>query len=139
MSSLRVIENKISAIKKYLKILGRYQNYSQKVLEEDLEKRGVAERYLYLAVQATIDLAEAVIAYKKWRKPTTFSEAFDILAEEEIISQALTQKMVKMTGFHNILAHDYEKINYAIVEDILKNKLKDSEEFTEIISKRIIQ
>lgn len=139
MSNLRVIENKISALKKYLKILKGCQDYSQKVLEEDLEKRGAAERYLYLAVQATIDLAEAVVAYKRWRKPTTFSEAFDILNEEGIISQELTQKMVKMTGFRNILAHDYEKINYAIVEDVLKNKLKDLEEFTEIISKRIIQ
>lgn len=36
MTNLSVIENKISAIKKYLKILERYQKYSQKEITDDI-------------------------------------------------------------------------------------------------------
>ena len=64
MSNLTVIENKISSIQKYLKILERYKNYSREELENNIDIRGAVERYLYLVSQATIDLAEAVIAYK---------------------------------------------------------------------------
>lgn len=134
MTNLAIIENKVSAAKKYLRILDSYKKYSQKKLEESLDLRGAVERYLYLAVQAAIDLADAVIAYKKFRKPTTLSESFHILNEEKIIDDKLTEKLIKMTGFRNIIAHDYEKVDYNIVYDILQNRLADIEKFIAIIS-----
>lgn len=102
-------------------------------VEENIDIRGAVERYLYLAAQAAIDLAEAVIAYKGFRKPTTMSEAFYILNEEEIVSWELTEKMVRMVGFRNIMVHDYEKVNYDIVYDVLQNRLADVAEFIERI------
>jgi len=39
-----------------------------------------------------------------------------------------------MTGFRNIVAHDYEKIDYEVVSAILQEGLKDIETFTKIIS-----
>ncbi len=134
MTNLTVIENRISAVKKYLKILERYKKYSAKEIEEDIDIRGAVERYLYLAIQATIDLAEAVISYKNLRKPSSMSETFHILNEEDIISPDLKTKMSKMVGFRNIIAHDYEEINYEIVFEILQKGLSDIKEFTKIIS-----
>ncbi|MBI5407068.1 MAG: DUF86 domain-containing protein [Nitrospirae bacterium] len=133
MTNLSVIENKISSIRKYLKILERYPEYSRKEIEENIDIRGAVERYLYLAAQAAIDLAEAVIAYRDLRKPATMSEAFYILNEEDIISGECADKMVRMVGFRNVIAHDYEKVNYDIVYDILHHRLKDIEEFIEKI------
>ena len=137
MSSLKVIENKISSILKYLKILQRYKKFSKKEIEDNLDIKGAVERYLYLAIQSTIDLAEAIISYRNFRKPTTMTEAFYILNEEELISEELTKKLVKMVGFRNIIAHDYEKIDYDIVLDVLKNKMKDAEAFIKEISGRL--
>lgn len=133
MTNLTVIENKISAIRKHLKILERYKKFSKKEIEEDIDIRGAVERYLYLASQAAIDLAEAVIAHKNLRKPTTMSEAFYILNEEGIIPIRSTKKMVRMVGFRNIIAHDYEKINYDIVHEVLQKGVKDIEKFIERI------
>lgn len=138
MSSLAIIENKISAIKKYFKILARYKKYSQKEIEKNVDIKGALERYLYLAAQASIDLAEAVIAYKKFRKPATMGEAFYILNEEGALSNDLTEKMIKMTGFRNIIAHDYGKLNYDIVYDVLQNRLADIEKFIKMISKKFL-
>ena len=135
MTNLTVIENKISAVKKYLKILARYKKYSAAELTGNIDLKGAAERYLYLATQATIDLADAIIAYKKLRKPTTFSESFHILNEEKILSNDLTEKLVKMAGLRNIIAHDYEKINYEIIVDVLQNRLGDIKKFLAAVSK----
>lgn len=138
MTSIAVLENKISAIRKYLKILGRYTRYSREELEKDIDIRGAVERYLYLATQATIDLAEAVLAFRGFRKPSTMGEAFYILQEEGILSQKLTEKLVGMVGFRNVIAHDYEKVNYDIVYAVLHERLKDIEELVSMVEKRVL-
>lgn len=137
MSSLEVIENKKSAIIKYLAILQRYKKYSRQEIENDVDLRGALERYLYLAIQATIDLAEALVAYEGLRKPTTMSEAFYILSEAGTISMELARKLAKMVGFRNVIAHDYQNLDYDIVLDVLHNRCKDIEVFLGEVSQRL--
>ena len=135
MTNLNVLENKISAAKKYLKVLERYQKYSASEIAASVDLKGAVERYLYLAVQAAIDLADITIAWKKFRKPATLKESFDILAEENIISAGLKEKLAKMAGFRNVMAHDYEEVDENIVYDVLQNRLGDIEEFIKVLEK----
>ena len=135
MTSINVIENKISAIRKYLTILDRYQKFTRPEIENDIDIRGAVERYLYLATQSTIDLAESIIAYRKLRKPTTMAESFHILCEAGVISEELMQRLVQMTGFRNVIAHAYEDLDYDIVFDILHNGRKDISAFLEVLEK----
>ncbi len=137
MTNISVIENKLSSAKKYLSILDIYKKYSKDEIENDLTIRGAVERYLYLVSQSAIDLAEAIISYKKLRKPTTMSESFYILGEEKLINEKLIKKMAKLVGFRNIMAHDYEKVDYNIVHDILNSRLKDIEDFLDSVEKII--
>lgn len=137
MSNLDVIENKVSAIVRYLKILKKFHKYSQKEIENDINLRGSLERYLYLVTQASIDLAEAVIAYKQFRKPSTIAESFHILSEEDFLDKKILEKMVRMAGFRNVMAHDYEDIDYSIVYDVLIYHLKDIEDYITIIKKKL--
>ncbi|MEA2015974.1 MAG: DUF86 domain-containing protein [Actinomycetota bacterium] len=137
MTGLGVIEKGISNVRKYLSILDNYKNISVKDLEDDLTLRGAVERYLYLAVQATIDLAEAVISYKELRRPATFSESFEILNKHNIISKDVETNMIQMARFRNRIAHDYGDTNYKIIHDILINRLKDIDLFLKEISKNI--
>lgn len=137
MTNFDVIENQKSLVKKYLKILKSFKKISRSEIEKNVLIRGAIERYLYLAVQSMIDLAEAVVSYKKFRKPTTMSESFDILTEEKILPADLNETMIKIVGFRNVITHNYAKINYDVVYDILQNKLKDIEKFLKIIDKKI--
>jgi len=137
MSNIKAIENKISSARKYSTILKRYKNFTKEKIRNNTDIRGAVERYLYLEAQAVIDLAEAVIAHKDFRKPATMSEAFYILNEEKIIPDTLTEKMVRMVGFRNVLAHDYEDIDYDIVYNVLQHGLNDIEVFLKIISKKL--
>lgn len=127
MSSLSVVETKISNIQKYLKLLSRYKGFSQKEIQENPDLKGAVERYLYLAAQATLDLGETIIAFKEFRRPGTYTDVFYILEEENFIPKSLSEKLVNMTKFRNVIAHDYEKVNFGIVYDALKNRLVDIE------------
>lgn len=137
MSNLNVIETKISHIQKYLNLLERYKKYSQKEIEDNTDLKGALERYLYLATQATLDLGEAVIAFKEFRRPGTYTEVFYILDEEEFISKDVSEKLVNMTRFRNIIAHDYEKVDFGIVYDALQNRLVDIEGFLEAVKGKL--
>lgn len=116
-------------------MLERYKKFSREDLEveDNDDVRAALERRLYLAIQATIDLADAVIAVKGFRKPTSYREFFYILREKDIISGELAEKMAAMAGFRNLIAHDYEEIDYGRVYAILQNDLKDIEIFLERI------
>jgi uncharacterized protein YutE (UPF0331/DUF86 family) len=137
VSNIEAIENKISSARKYSTILKRYKKFTKERIQSDTDIKGAVERYLYLEAQAVIDLAEAVIAHGDFRKPSTMSEAFYILNEEKIISGRLTQKMVRMVGFRNVLAHDYEDIDYDIVHNVLQKGLSDIEVFLKVIAKKL--
>ncbi|MEK7665200.1 MAG: DUF86 domain-containing protein [Patescibacteria group bacterium] len=138
MTNFSVVENKITSAQKYLKILSvNFKKFSRREIEENNIIKGSVERYLYLAAQSAIDIAESFISLRNFRKPTTLREGFEILEEEKIISVELREKMIKMTGFRNVVAHDYEKIDYDKVYDILQNRLGDIEEFVFEIKKAL--
>lgn len=136
MTNINIIENKISSVKKYLAILENYKKYTAKDMSNDLTLKGAVERYLYLATQATLELGEAFIALKKLRKPSVYSETFEILKEASVIDNQLAEKLVNMVGFRNAIAHDYEKLDLDIVYDVLQNKLIDIENFVNSIEKQ---
>lgn len=137
MTAATTIQNKISYLKKILKILKGFKKYPLTRIEKDVLVKGAVERYLYLICQAAIDLAEAVITHKHLRKPTTYKETFEILSEENIITPKLREKLISMVGFRNIVAHDYVKVNYKIAHEIIHEKLKDIEDFIKKIGSRL--
>jgi len=92
---------------------------------------------LYLAAQASIDLAEAIIAYRGYRKPTTYREDFEILIENSVIGDALGEKLIKMVAFRNRLAHAYDTIDYGVIVSTLNNSLVDLDDFVAAIEKEI--
>jgi uncharacterized protein YutE (UPF0331/DUF86 family) len=137
MTSVNVIENKISAIKKYLGFLEEYKKHSRPAIENDNTLKGALERYLYLAIQSTIDLAEAMLAFKNLRKPTTYGETFKILEEAGLIDSNLAGKLMNMSGFRNVLTHDYTELNFEIVYKVLIKDLSDIESFVDLMQKEI--
>ena len=137
MTNLGVIENRIGLIKKYLKILEDFKSKSKTDLEKDVILKGALERYLYLVTQGVLDLAEAIIAFKGFRKPPFYSANFEVLKEEKFLAASLAEALSKMAGFRNVLAHDYAKIDFGIVYGILQNGLGDIQMFIDQVQSKL--
>nr|WP_269438326.1 DUF86 domain-containing protein [Phosphitispora fastidiosa] len=90
--------------------------------------RDRAERNLQVAAQACIDIANHIIADKGFRTPQGYADSFNVLLEEGIILEVLSDKMKRVAGFRNILVHDYLEIDNKIVYLSLKH-LEDFSEF----------
>lgn len=129
MTTFDTIDNKISQIKKYLTQTKVFEKYSREEIETNDLVRPALEHTLFLAIQSAIDLGDMIISFKKFRKPGNQSEVFQILKENESIPFELMEKLISMTGFRNIIVHDYAKIDYDKVYAVLHKDLKDIEEF----------
>lgn len=65
--------------------------------------------------------------------PGSQAAIFELLAQNKIITQQLSKKMIKMAGFRNRIVHEYEKIDLRIVYEIWRKNLGDIERFCKAI------
>lgn len=138
MTNVDILKRKLSQIKKYFAILEPLRKYEKEKIQNDEIIYGAVERYLYLLCQATIDFAEAVISYANLRKPGTYGEVFEILAEGNgLISKEISLKMKSMSGFRNILAHEYGKVDFEEVYRALMKDIDDISKFLDEIKNKI--
>jgi len=80
---------------------------------------------LQRACELSIDIGNYIISKKNFNIPKTSRDVFEILKENNVITQDLSVKLQKMIGFRNIAVHDYQRIDLDVLKSILKNNLVD--------------
>ena len=120
---------RIEALRQYVAVLEDLKNISYEDLKSDAVKRGAVERYLQLAIEACIDIAELIISDQRLVSPTTYKEAIYVLGKEKILDEEFAKKFSEAAGFRNILIHDYVKIDYKRLHSYLQNNLSDFHRF----------
>jgi len=114
------IRVKIEKIEEYLKILELMEIDCEDKFSDPIY-RGALLHYLYLTTDSCISLAEMIIKDRNFRTPQTFSEAIDILGENEVIPSDFAYDFARIGGLRNFLAHDYEKVDMKrICQEVLK-------------------
>lgn len=71
--------------------------------------------YLILAVEECIDLAEHLVAEKRWGVPESSGGEFDLLAKQGVIDVDLARKMREAVGLRNVLVHQYADTDWRLV------------------------
>ncbi len=71
--------------------------------------------HLWQAVQVVIDLA--VSACFRWDlgAPTSYADAFRRLASGGVIDAALADRLARVAGFRNVIAHAYDQLDMSRV------------------------
>jgi len=116
LSRLEVIEESIA----------RLREIAKKPLDEYLSDpyiQAAAERFFHKAIEATIDLANILVAKRGRKTPRGYVEVFNTLEKESMISHELAEEGRGMAKFRILLVHGYVKIDPKIVYQILRDKL----------------
>ena len=116
-----LVETIISSLRK----LETVKNVSIEKIKKDEMIQAFVLWNLYVSIQGCIDLAFKIIAKLKLRSPKTYSEAFEILANNDIISKKVSEKLKNATKFRNILAHLYTSIDFNIIKRIIMEDIND--------------
>lgn len=119
------IITRLDKLREYVGYLKAIQDITLDKLKEDYILEGAICRYFQLAIECVTDIAELLISSLRLRKPKDAHEAIEVLAEKNIIPKEFSQKLAPITGFRNILVHEYLEIDLKKVHKHLKEDLQD--------------
>ncbi len=132
-----LIGRKLAEMEAYLSQIKEFSRISVSAYRKDWKTQRIVERTLQILIELCIDIANHMISDKNMRLPTSYADAFNVLLENKIITKKLSGTMEKMAKFRNLIVHQYEKIDPAIVVSILHKNLKDFEKYRNAIIKSL--
>lgn len=106
------IRTRIKEIRSRLLQLEKLKRMGKEDFVSDDQVNAASERNLQVAIQACIDIANHVVAslgIDRAFKET--AEVFEALERENIIPKKFTPTMKRITGYRNVVVHDYLEID----------------------------
>jgi len=125
---IQLIMEKLRELDRYLKQLERYRDITVAELESDLDKTWVVERGLHLAIQILLDIGNHILA-AEGITVEGYADIFIRLAELGVIPLNFAEKIRGMSGFRNILVHEYARIDLGRLVEVLNTSLSDLREY----------
>ncbi len=86
-----------------------------------------------MAIQNCLDMAAHIVSDQGLGVPGSSNEMFYMLEENRIIPRQIAEKMIKATGFRNLIAQEYARLDLETVFHIAKTNIPDLEKFIKTI------
>jgi uncharacterized protein YutE (UPF0331/DUF86 family) len=115
--------------------LNKIKSLPKEKFLQDISDQLRAQRALEISINICIDIGVHIISLNKSGKPETYSQIFEELRKLNIINKEITENLIELVRFRNVLGHLYMEINNEIVYEIIQ---KDLEIFT-LFKKKIFQ
>jgi len=87
MVDKELLSRKLSRLRSYVEALKSAEDIDWGKYQSDLRARTFVERYLHLAIEEVMDIANHLISFYKWREPTGYRDLFQILKEQESLAR----------------------------------------------------
>lgn len=133
MVDKEVVLRRLSHLEENLNYLQGVKKYNKKEFSTNKDIYLRYERALHLSIEAVIDLGNHLIADQRLRTPDSNRDIFKVLADNSITNDELSENLIKMAGFRNILVHDYLKLDRELEYEIIINYITDIEDFMKIM------
>jgi uncharacterized protein YutE (UPF0331/DUF86 family) len=134
MVDKELLSRKLSRLRSYITELMRSEDINWEKYESDLRTKAFVERYLHLAIEEVLDIANHLISFQRWREPTGYRDLFNVLAENGVIPKEHLPIFQEMASFRNLLVHRYESMDDNLVFGIFRERLKDFDLFIELVT-----
>lgn len=129
MVDRETFSRRLDALDLYLERARRLGEVDEAVFLADPAIHDLAERYLHLAAEAAIDLANHWLADRGLRTPDTNRDTFSVLEEAGEITGDLADRMRGWAGFRNVLVHQYAAIDHGVSYRAIRDELDDLSAF----------
>ena len=100
----------------------------------DFTRQDAAILNILRACELALDLANIVIRERGLGIPQSSRDSFRLLADTGLLAVDLSERLQHMIGFRNIAVHQYQTLNLAIVETILRRDLDDVLRYCEVLA-----
>lgn len=127
-----LISARLEKLRLYFKTLKAIRKHDLETFKTDVFIHATAERYLHLSIECLLDIGNHIISGSGYRKPETYTDIFQILAEEKVISPKLLKELEGMAAFRNILVHDYFRLDLDKVYQMIRERIGAMEKIAKV-------
>lgn len=132
-----VLRRRLDALTGYLARLERFRSLPREKFVADPDVHHLAERYLHLAIESVLDMANHLISDAGLEAPETYRDGFAILARAGVISPELGRRLQLWAGLRNVLVRAYLAIDHGLAWDAVAHDLDDLRGFAVIAASRL--
>lgn len=130
-----LILRKLTELGEYLKQMGEFSSVTLEEYSRDWKVQRIVERTLQMMIETCADIANHIISDRGYRTPDNYGDTFRVLHENGVLKNNLFEIMLKMDRFRNIVVHQYDKVDEAIVIGIMRNNLNNFMAYRDAILK----
>lgn len=96
----------------------------------DFTRQDAAILNVERACEAATDTMNRIVRMRALGAPASTRDGFDRLVRAGVVDQTLVDKLMRMVGFRNLAAHQYQALDIAIVRAVIEKNLDDLLEFS---------
>jgi uncharacterized protein YutE (UPF0331/DUF86 family) len=89
----------------------------------DFTRQDAAILNILRGCEQALDVANILVRERQFGMPQSSRDSFKLLVDAGLIDPALGSSLQRMIGFRNIAVHQYQQLDLAIVEAILRRDL----------------
>lgn len=95
----------------------------------DFTRQDAAILNIQRACEAALDMGHYLIRKHKLGIPQSSRDVFALLATAGFLPAELAEHMKKMVGFRNIAVHEYQRLQLAVTEYVITQRLDDFNQY----------
>ncbi|MEK6657328.1 MAG: DUF86 domain-containing protein [Nitrospirota bacterium] len=133
------IAKRISEIQAAIDHLRKYTELDVKEFISNDEQVAAAKYHLLIMIEGCISICTHISTKALHKVPEGYSACFDILTNHNIIDSELGNRLQKMTGFRNLLIHQYWEIDNQKVYRFIKSDIEDVISYIKVIGQKYLK
>lgn len=95
------------------------------LLQTDVKEQRFVEHTLQIAIEAALDIASHVVSDESLGEPETNHALFDLLTKNGWVPREMLATLHSMVGLRNVVVHEYDDVDLAILRDVVTNHLDE--------------
>lgn len=119
----------ISQLNSSLVLLKELSSIDAENFKKDIHKVSSAKYNLITAVSSVMDIGTHIISKNAYRAPESYKDIFSVMAESGLLPQNFSNTLVDMVQYRDHLIELNNNVETETIYSILKNNLKDFDEF----------
>ena len=123
------VETRLLRLESVISELERLGEADPETYRKSLSEMWGVERGLQLGAEILLDIGNHILVAQFGVSPQEYGDIFDRLADRQVISRSVADRLSGLAGFRNIIVHDYLELNPARVLENLGRAPKDFSEF----------
>jgi uncharacterized protein YutE (UPF0331/DUF86 family) len=125
----RAILERLHALDEYIRLLEPYREWDVRRLTEDRIIYGGVLHYLQLAAQVVMDVSARLQVELELSRVMDYREAVLSLGKHGVLPEEFVEQLSGLTGFRNILVHEYLTVDPLEVRGVLQSGIEDLKMF----------